>query len=448
MTSPYGGKTMNRDITNNTKALREDSQTTYDGNMQVQEDKGHEKRMHKRLSVTNMNMQSEIPLARRVTVINISSDGVLVKADRRLNIGNTYLLKIGYKENLLFVRAVVKWSFLVESIEDQNGNIVPLYMAGMQFREITSGKKEEIIHSIMADIEADACQFIEHTENCTGHAQSKDPKDAETSGLTGEFDMPHGTGHEEIMQDHVVDSLKIIIEKIESEYDRCTGKFLSYYELLNVSHTADAEDIKKAYYTKVKEFHPDRHSSLPPVAKEQLNSLFAVLNEAYETLMHAEQRDHYDRTLLRKQVGNISNDELAIQYFEQGKLEFWNGNFSEAEILFQHALYFCNSSAKYFHYYAKTLLKLGKFREAEKAIRLALKLDSSNSDYLTEAGYIYHALGLSNRAEETFEMALEVEPSHMKARKGIEEIRDASESGNFNETLFNPMKALKKIIAR
>ncbi len=436
---------MSRDGENVMPGPREDSKDKCDRNMQVQDDSGHEKRMHKRLSVTNMNMQSEIPLARRVTVINISSDGVLVKADRRLNIGNTYLLKIGYKENLMFVRAVVKWSFLVESVQDQGGNIIPLYMAGMQFKEITSGKKEEIIHSIMADIEADASQFIEQTESYAVHAQSKDTNDAEASGLTEEFDMPNETGHKETMQAHEGDSLRIIIGKIESEYDRCTGKFLSYYELLNVSDTAHVEEIKKAYYTKVKEFHPDRHSSLPPVAKEQLNSLFAVLNEAYETLMHAEQRNHYDRTLLRKQARNISNEELAHQYFEQGKLEFWNGNFSEAEILFQHVLYLCNSSAKYFYYYAKTLLKLEKFREAEKAIRMALKLDSSNSDYLTEAGYIYHALGLSNRAEENFEMALDVDPSQMNARKGIQGIR---ESGNSDETLFNPLKAFKKIISR
>jgi tetratricopeptide (TPR) repeat protein len=436
---------MNSDMSNNKTSLREESQPASGGTMQAHEDRGHEKRMHKRLSVTNMNMQSEIPLARRVTVINISSDGVLVKADRRLNIGNTYLLKIGYKENLLFVRAVVRWSFLVESIEDQGGNIVPLYMAGMQFKEITSGKKEELLDSIMADIEADASHFIEQREIFGGHAQSIHTNDAETSGLSEESDIPHETGHEETMQDYEEGSLRIIIEKIENEYERCTGKLLSYYELLNVSDTADTEDIKKAYYTMVKEFHPDRHSSLPPAAKEQLNSLFAVLNEAYETLAHAEQRNHYDRTLLRKQARNISNEELAHQYFEQGKMEFWNGNFSEAEILFQHVLYLCNSSAKYFYYYAKTLLKLEKFREAEKAIRMALKLDSSNSDYLTEAGYIYHALGLSNRAEENFEMALDVEPSHMKARRGIEGIR---ESGNSDETLFNPMKALKKIIAR
>jgi tetratricopeptide (TPR) repeat protein len=444
MNKANGGKVMNRDITKSTTALHQDSQTMCYNNGRGQEDTGHEKRMHKRLSVTNMNMQSEIPLARRVTVINISCDGVLVKADRRLNIGNTYLLKIGYKENLLFVRAVVRWSFLVESIEDQGGNIVPLYMAGMQFKEITSGKKEEIIHSIMADIEADASQFMEHTENYSGHAQSEASRDSERSGLKEDVDMPHETGHEKAMQDQEGDSLRTMIERIESEYDRCTRKALSYYELLNVGDTAHTEEIKKAYYAKVREFHPDRHSSLPPAAKEQLNSLFAVLNEAYETLTHAGQRNHYDSILLRKQAGNISNDELARQYFEQGKIEFWNGNFSEAEILFQHVLYLCNSSAKSFYYYAKTLLKLEKFREAEKAIRMALKLDSSNSDYLTEAGYIYHALGLSNRAEENFEMALDVEPSHVKARKGIEGIR---ESGNSDETLFHPMKALKKIIA-
>jgi hypothetical protein len=110
-------------------------------------------------------MKSEIPLARKVSIINMSSGGVLVKTDRRLNIGNTYLLKIGYKDNLLFARAAVKWSFLVQSYEDENGNIVPQYMAGMHFKEVSSGKNEGIIESIISDLEADLSQFLTDAES-------------------------------------------------------------------------------------------------------------------------------------------------------------------------------------------------------------------------------------------------------------------------------------------
>ena len=441
-------KKMNRDNNFANPVLQEDAPSNCTESAHGCEDNAEEKRLHKRLSVKNMNIQSEMSLAKKLIIINISSGGVLVKADRRLNIGNTYILKIGYKDNVLFARAVVKWSFLVESIEDRDGNIVPLYMAGMQFDEVSSEKGEEIVHSIMADVESDVFQLIDHTETSPGYAHSHHDRDSETDMVKEDFEIPHDTPPEDIIGDPSVDSPGIIIKKIENMYMRYTDKNLSYYELLNVKDDAHADEIKKAYYRRVKEFHPDKHCCLPPKTKDKLNVLFAYVNEAYDTLMSAAQKEHYDRTLLLKQSGKISKQESAHQYFEQGKIEFWNGNFPEAEVLFQHALYLCNTSAKYFFYYAKTLLNLGKCREAEKAIKNALKIDSSNSDYLTEAGYIYHALGLSNRAEENFETALGIQPSHAKALKGIIGIRGKRGSGNFDDTLFNPIKALRKIITR
>jgi curved DNA-binding protein CbpA len=444
----YKRKKMNRDEYIANPVLQEDAPSHCTVRAHGCEDNGEQKRLHKRLSVKNVTIQSEMSLAKKLIIINISSGGVLVKADRRLNIGNTYILKIGYKDNVLFARAVVKWSFLVESIEDTDGNIVPLYMAGMQFDEVSSEKGEEIIHSIMADVESDVFQLIDHTETSPKYAHSHHDRDLETHMVKEDSEIPHDTPHEEIIGDPSMDSSEIIIEKIENMYMRYTDKNLSYYELLNIKDDAHYNEIKKAYYRKVKEFHPDKHCCLPPKTKEKLNVLFSYLNEAYDTLMSAEQKEHYDRTLLLKQSGRISKQESAHQYFEQGKIEFWNGNFPEAEVLFQHALYLCNSSAKYFFYYAKTLLNLGKCREAEKAIKNALKIDSSNSDYLTEAGYIYHALGLSNRAEENFETALGIQPSHAKALKGIIGIRGKRGSGNFDDTMFNPIKALRKIITR
>ncbi len=438
---------MKRDVTDDISGNREDPHSEYDGNGHMNGDDGHEKRKHKRLSVQNINIQGEIPLATTVSIINISSSGVLVKADRRLNLGNTYLLKIGYKDELLLARVIVKWSFLVESIEDTDGNIVPLYMAGMHFKEITSERGEEIIHTIMADVETDTCGVVEHADMSSGTAREEPNKDVVICRLNEITDLPNDPRHEEAPQELSEEALPMIIEMIEHVYERYTGDNLSYYEFLNVTDTDDAEEIKKAYYHKVKEFHPDRHASLPAEAKEKLNVLIAYLNEAYETLTNDQQRQKYDTARLRKQPEAVSNQKLAHQYFEQGKIEFWNGNYSEAEILFQHVLYLSNSSARYFYYYAKTLLKLGKFRDAEGAIRKALKLDSDNSDYLTEAGYIYHALGLSNRAEENFEMALGVEPSHVNALKGIKGIQAARENGNFDETIFHPVKRLKKMIA-
>lgn len=408
----------------------------------------HEKRKHKRLNVSGISMQSEIPLASKVKIINISAGGALVKADRRLNIGNTYLLKIAYKGNLLLARAVVKWSFLVESIEDGNGNVVPLYMAGMHFKEVTAGAAEEIIHAAMADIEADVSQFVDAEERRDQGVY----RESEVGGQSSkghEHRRPSIASPSEMQADTEIDSVDEIIRSIELAYRACVENNATYYDVLEISEHAHSSEIKKAYYEKVKKFHPDRHTSLPDEVKEKLNVLFTCINDAHDTLMNEGRRARYDATVSIRRMENTSSHALAQQYFEEGKIAFWNAHFSEAELLFQHALYLENSSAKYFYYYAKTLLKLGKFREAERAIKRALKMDPTNSDYLTEAGYIYHALGLSNRAAENFEMALEVEPSHNQARKGIQGLKEYRENGVADERLlFRPVRTLKKIISR
>jgi len=71
-----------------------------------------------------------------------------------------------------------------------------------------------------------------------------------------------------------------------------------YYKTLGVSRGASKADIKKAYFKKAKEYHPDMNQS--EGAKEK----FAEFNEAYETLGDEQKRQVYDQT-------GMSGDEQA-----------------------------------------------------------------------------------------------------------------------------------------
>ncbi|MEO1953086.1 MAG: molecular chaperone DnaJ [Campylobacterales bacterium] len=65
---------------------------------------------------------------------------------------------------------------------------------------------------------------------------------------------------------------------------------LSYYEILEVSQTADKATIKKAYRKMAKKYHPDKN----PDDKEAEHK-FKLCNEAYQCLSDDKQRSIYDR---------------------------------------------------------------------------------------------------------------------------------------------------------
>ncbi|MBQ4096516.1 MAG: molecular chaperone DnaJ [Oscillospiraceae bacterium] len=63
-----------------------------------------------------------------------------------------------------------------------------------------------------------------------------------------------------------------------------------YYEVLGVSKSATAEELKKAYRKLAKQYHPDLH----PDDKE-CEAKFKEVNEAYEVLSNADKRAKYDQ---------------------------------------------------------------------------------------------------------------------------------------------------------
>ncbi len=63
-----------------------------------------------------------------------------------------------------------------------------------------------------------------------------------------------------------------------------------FYEILGLSRSASADDIKKAYRKLSKELHPDKHKG-----DKAAEAKFKEVNEAYETLSNSQKKQMYDQ---------------------------------------------------------------------------------------------------------------------------------------------------------
>src|SRR5689334_19028122 len=67
-------------------------------------------------------------------------------------------------------------------------------------------------------------------------------------------------------------------------------KFKDYYDVLGTSKTATEDDIRKAYRTLARKYHPDVNPG-----DKSAEERFKEINEAYEVLSDPDKRKRYDQ---------------------------------------------------------------------------------------------------------------------------------------------------------
>ena len=107
-----------------------------------------DKRQHKRFRLDVMEINGKMTLAQKVEIVDISQGGIALKTDRRLNVGKEYLITLGEKGDPINVKGIIVRCELSKIEERSNREQVPIYTAGMMFKDVPLNKITDLINSI------------------------------------------------------------------------------------------------------------------------------------------------------------------------------------------------------------------------------------------------------------------------------------------------------------
>jgi curved DNA-binding protein CbpA len=226
----------------------------------------------------------------------------------------------------------------------------------------------------------------------------------------------------------------------------------SHYDVLGVENTAAPSEMKSAYYDLARRYHPDRFRKADPVLLTRMESAFARITQAYDTLRDDDLRANYNAKLQARRkaqqiadatsktrtpatdsaatsdakpvVPVISAAERAANDFKEGLAALEQGQRKLAAGLFASAARLAPNEARYRAYYGQMLAAQENTRRAAEAeLQAAIKLDPGNADYRVMLAELFRDLGFAIRAKGEAERAVAADPNNLKARDLLRELK-------------------------
>jgi Tfp pilus assembly protein PilZ len=103
-----------------------------------------EKRQYKRFVVEELSIHAKTLFTAGVDIMDISSSGACIKGQKNLKIGSNYLIKLENESILLPLKFTVIWSKFSGSQKKSDGDIMPVYITGIEFKDISPDKNEKL----------------------------------------------------------------------------------------------------------------------------------------------------------------------------------------------------------------------------------------------------------------------------------------------------------------
>ncbi len=219
----------------------------------------------------------------------------------------------------------------------------------------------------------------------------------------------------------------------------------SYYDVLGVSRTATAAEIKTAYLSLAKKNHPDLKNP-EDTSIEKYHLRFIEINRAYSTLSHDDRRRKYDEMQAAGQSAEgLKQSKTTTTFFKQGVRSFNQGNMDEAIAAFENALRSETANHKARAYLGIACFKKGDFRKAEMALKAATLADPKNAEYFYYLGLTYKRMGDKPKALDAFQEAVAQDQEFELAVEELERLlTPEKKSGSFLGSL-SPSRIFSKV---
>ncbi len=100
-------------------------------------------RRHKRIDVDSIH--GRMSYASDINILNISLDGAAIVTTQRLVIDRVYSLRMKFENCDMTLKGKIVWSVLSHSKTLENGEVVPVYKAGVRFTDSLTDSAKQLI---------------------------------------------------------------------------------------------------------------------------------------------------------------------------------------------------------------------------------------------------------------------------------------------------------------
>jgi len=180
-----------------------------------------------------------------------------------------------------------------------------------------------------------------------------------------------------------------------------------YYQMLGVSPSASAVEIRQAYARLARERHPDRFPD--PAEKQRAQAAFQDITTAFNTLVNPRSRQDYDEA--RRKPSPRTPEEVARDAFDRGQALLEQGALDDAVTLLRTAVHHAPGEAAYHAALGHALLRVGgAARDAVQALERATQLAPQSAHAFADLATVLARQGLRLRAQKAMETALRLAP--------------------------------------